>query len=294
MALALASVAEGLSIDATVRVLGISEGTLSTWLTRAGMHCERLHRQKFKGLHLVHIQLDELYTTLRNKGQAVWLWLALDAQTKIIAAVQLGPRTQPTAHALIHALVQVLAPGCIPLFTSDGLNLYFYGLTAHFGAWVETLGAKKREWQVAATLVYGQLIKSYRRRKLARVERVIRWGSAETLKARLQQAGWSGLVQTAFVERVNLTVRRGLAMFARRSWATTQTLSQLKDGFAWWRGYYHFVKPHAGLRVKLAVPRERGGKRLPQSYRKRTPAMAAGVSDHRWTVVELLSCPVLA
>ncbi len=294
VALALASVAEGLSIDATVRVLGISEGTLSTWLTRAGMHCERLHRQKFKGLHLVHIQLDELYTTLRNKGQAVWLWLALDAQTKIIAAVQLGPRTQPTAHALIHALVQVLAPGCIPLFTSDGLNLYFYGLTAHFGAWVETLGAKKREWQVAATLVYGQLIKSYRRRKLARVERVIRWGSAETLKARLQQAGWSGLVQTAFVERVNLTVRRGLAMFARRSWATTQTLSQLKDGFAWWRGYYHFVKPHAGLRVKLAVPRERGGKRLPQSYRKRTPAMAAGVSDHRWTVVELLSCPVLA
>ena len=169
VALVLATVAEGLSIDAAVRVFGHAEGTLTTWLTRAGMHCERLHRHKFKGLHLEHIQLDELYTTLRNKGQVVWVWLALDAQTKIIAAAQLGPRTQATAHALIHALVQVLAPGCIPLFTSDGLNLYFYGLTAHFGAWVETLGAKKREWQVAAMLVYGQLIKSYRRRKLARV-----------------------------------------------------------------------------------------------------------------------------
>lgn len=188
----------------------------------------------------------------------------------------------------------VLAPGCIPVFTSDGLNLYFYSLTAHFGIWVEIVGTKKREWQVAATLVYGQLIKSYRRRKLARVERVMRSGSLDTLKAKLQEAGWNGVLQTAFVERVNLTVRRGLAMFARRSWSTTQTIAQLKDGFAWWRAYYHFVKPHEALRIELVTPRERGGKRIPQRYRARTPAVTAGVTDHRWTVVELLSYPVPA
>lgn len=290
----LAAVAEGLSIGAAVRVFGHAEGTITTWLTRAGMHSERLHSYLFRNLTLPHIQLDELRTTLRNKGQEVWLWLALDAQTKMIAAAQLGPRTQATAHALMHALVQVLTPGCMPLFTSDGLNLYFYTLTAHFGTWVETLGEQKRTWQVATTLLYGQLIKSYRRRKLVRVERVTRWGSLDALKTRLQKAGWSGLVQTAFVERVNLTVRRGLAMFARRSWSTTQTVSQLHDGFAWWRGYYHFVKPHESLRVQLTIPRDRGGQRLPQRYRKRTPAMAAGVTHHGWTVVELLSCPVPA
>lgn len=82
--------------------------------------------------------------------------------------------------------------------------------------------------------------------------------------------------------------------FSANTGATTQTLAQLKDGFAWWRGYYHLVKPHEALRVELAVPRERGGRRLPQRYRKRTPAMAAGGTHHGWTVLELLSFPVPA
>ena len=142
----LASLAEGMAIAAAVRVFGHAEGTITTWLTRAGMHSERLHAQKMHHLHLGHVQLDELRTTLRNKGHEVWLWLALDARTKLIAAARLGPRTQATAHALIHAVVQVLAPGCIPLFTSDGLNLYFYSLTAHFGTWVQNVSTQKREW----------------------------------------------------------------------------------------------------------------------------------------------------
>ena len=258
-------------------VFGHAEGTITTWLTRAGTDSERLHTRLFRGLELLHVQLDELRTTLRNKGQEVWLWLALAARTKIIAAAQLGPRTRATAHALIHGLVQVLARGCMPLFTSDGLNLYFYSLTAHFGAWEETLGTKKRTWQVAATLLYGQLIKSHRRRKLARVERVMRCGTLAALRNRLEALGWRGVLQTAFVERVNLTIRRGLAMLAPRSWATTQTLVQLQDGFAWWRVYYHLVKPHESLRVELAAPRDRGGKRVARPYSKRTPAMAVGV-----------------
>jgi len=190
--------------------------------------------------------------------------------------------------------MHVLACGCIPLFTSDGLNLYFYSLTAHFGSWEEVPGTNKQVWQVAATLLYGQLIKSYRRRKLARAARVMRCGSLEAVRDRLQALGWRGVRQTAFVERVNLTIRRGLAMLARRTWATAQTLVQLQDGFAWWRGYYHFVKPHESLRVELTVPRDRGGRRLAQRFRQRTPAMAAGVTDRCWTVVDLLSYPVLA
>jgi IS1 family transposase len=245
-------------------------------------------------LELLQVQLDELRTTLRNRGQEVWLWLALDARTKIIAA-ELGPRTQATAHALIHGFVHVLACGCIPLFTSDGLNLYFYSLTAHFGSWQELPGTNKRVWQVTATLLYGQLIKSYRRRKLARVARVMRWGTLADLDNRLRALGWHGVVQTALVERVNQTIRRSLAMLARRSWATAQTLVHLQDGFAWWQGYYHFVKPRESLRVELTVPRARGGRRMAQRFRQRTPAMAASsVTDQRWTVVELLSYPVLA
>jgi hypothetical protein len=60
----------------------------------------------------------------------------------------------------------------------------------------------------------------------------------------------------------------------------------------WWRAYYHFVLPHASLRVALVQPRERGGKRLAQRYRQRTPAMAAGRTHRRWTACEVLSCPL--
>jgi hypothetical protein len=65
------------------------------------------------------------------------------------------------AHRLIHALQQSLAPGCIPMFTSDGLNCYFYALTAHFGTWREEScrGRNVRRWQVAAGLIYGQVKK---------------------------------------------------------------------------------------------------------------------------------------
>jgi hypothetical protein len=292
--LVLAAMAKGLSIAAAVRVFGFAESTITTWLTRAGMHSQRFHRHTVQGLALEHVQLDELRTSLRQKGHEVWLCLALDTKTKLIAAAHLGPRTQASAHALIHSLTRVLAPGYIPALTSDGLNLYFYSLTAYFGTWVNHLQSKKQDWQVAASPLYGQLIKSYRRRKLARVERVMHTGSLDALQAQLQNAGWSGLLQSAFVERVNLTTHRGLAMLARRSWPTAQTVPQLQDGFAWWRAYYYFVKPHESLRLELATLGPRRGKRLSQRYQQRTPAQAAGLTNHRWTVVELISSPVPA
>jgi IS1 family transposase len=107
-----------------------------------------MHRRFFRHLELLHVHLDELRTTLRHKGHVVWVWVALDAQSKVIAGAQFGPRTQAMADALIHALVQVLAPGWVPLFTSDGLDLYGYALTAHFGQWVNGASQKKSQWQV--------------------------------------------------------------------------------------------------------------------------------------------------
>jgi IS1 family transposase len=224
----------------------------------------------------------------------LWLWLALDPRTKILPVLQLGPRTQNMAHNVIHSLRQILAPGCLPLFTSDGLNLYFYALTAHFGYWLQLgrRGRNVRQWQVAAGLIYGQVKKSYRRRKLVRVMQVMRLGTQADLTVALQRLGFSGRLNTAFIERVNLTVRHGVSALARRTWATAQQSPQLLVHLEWWRGYYHFVRPHASLRVKLLQPRERGGKRLAQRYRQRTPAMAAGRTNRRWTTREVLSFPL--
>ena len=97
---------------------------------------------------------------------------------------------------------------------------------------------------------------------------------------------------TAFVERANLTLRRGVAGLARRTWATAQSAPQLLAQVEWWRAYYHFARPHGGLRVLQAEPVDRGGRRRPRRAQRRTPAMALGVTDHPWTALELLTYPL--
>jgi IS1 family transposase len=252
----------------------------------------RLHARHFTRLHLPHVQLDELRTRLRDHAHVVWLWLAVDPLTKAIPALHLGQRNQAAAHALVHALVQTLALGDVPAVTSDGLNLYFYALTAHVGQWVAGVGRRARHWQVAPGLLYGQVQKVYRRRRLTRVIPRLRCGSWRAFRATLQGLGLSGRVTTAFVERANLTLRRGVAGLARRTWATAQSAPQLLAHLEWWRAYYHFARPHGGLGRPLAEPVERDGRRLPRRARRRTPAMALGVTDHPWTVVELLTYPL--
>ena len=86
--------------------------------------------------------------------------------------------------------------------------------------------------------------------------------------------GWSGTLQTAFVECANLTVRQSVAARTRRTLATAQTAAGLRS--LWTRPGYHFVRPHRGLR---------------QGGRSRTPAMAAGLATRRWTAAEFLGYP---
>src|SRR6266704_2034598 len=204
VAIVLTALAEGLDPSAAERVFGYRQATITTWLTRAGEHAQILHERSFRHLWLSHLQLDELRTRLRNSKHVLWLWLAIDPCTKLLPVLYLGPRTQHAAHLIIHSLRQILAPGCLPLFTSDGLNVYFYALTAHFGQWLEVSrrGQKALRWQVEAGLIYGQVKKSYRRRRLIRVSHVTRLGTEDALKAALQGLGLSGRLNTAFIERV--------------------------------------------------------------------------------------------
>jgi IS1 family transposase/transposase-like protein len=294
IAVVLSALAEGLDPSAAERVFGFRQATITTWLSRAGVHAHIMHERFFCHLHLPHLQLDELRTRLRSATQILWLWLAIDPLTKILPVLQLGPRTQNMAHTVIHSLRQILATGCVPLFTSDGLNLYFYALTAHFGQWLQVgrRGRTVRQWQVAAGLIYGQVKKYYRRRKLVRVIHVMRLGTENALNVALQGLGFSGRLNTAYIERVNLTVRHGIAALARRTWATAQQSPHLLAHLEWWRAYYHFVRPHQALRVSLVQPRERGGNLVARRYRQRTPAMAAGRTTRRWTARELLSYPL--
>jgi IS1 family transposase len=104
-------------------------------------------------LQLTVIQLDELRIKVWGQAEAAWLWVACDARTKLIPAFSLGARTQAFAHQLVHEVAQRLAPGCVPVFSSDGLALYFYVLTAHFGSWVQKADERRRTWTVDCRLL---------------------------------------------------------------------------------------------------------------------------------------------
>lgn len=92
----------------------------------------------------------------------------------------------------------------------------------------------------------------------------MRLGTAVALKVALQGLGLSGRLNTAFLERVNITIRHGGAALARATWATDQQSPPLLAHLEWWRAYSHFVHSHASLRIVPTHPRERGGKRLAQ------------------------------
>jgi hypothetical protein len=98
----------------------------------------------------------------------------------------------------------------------------------------------------------------------------MRLGTQATLQVTLQGLGLSGWLNTAIIERVNLTVRHGVAALARRTWATAKLAPQLLAHLEWWRAYYHFVRPHAALRVALVQPAaargQVGGTTLPAAY----------------------------
>jgi transposase-like protein len=120
----LSALAEGRSVCAAVRVFGHGEATITRWRDRAAQQAARLHHHFLRDLHLPHVQLDEIRTRLRPRDRVLWLWLALDPQTKLVPTLALGARTQQTAHTLVHARRAVLAAGCTPVITTDGLRLY--------------------------------------------------------------------------------------------------------------------------------------------------------------------------
>jgi hypothetical protein len=186
-------------------------------------------------------------------------------------------------------------PFGVPLFSSDGLNLSFSALTAHFGPWLQVVrrGRTVSEWQVAAELIYGQVKKCYRRRKLVRVTHVMRLGTQDADPRRLTgiRLLWTvehGLYRAGESDRPpwlgrsgspNLGHSAAISPSLGPSGVVASVLSRMS-------------RPHASLRVTLEQPRERGGKRLAQHYRQRTRAMAAGRTNRRWTAREVLSCPL--
>lgn len=126
-------------------VFSVREITIRTWLCRSGMKGKKLHDRFMLELDLIHVQLDELWANVKRLTQDMWVWTACDVTTKIIPVIQVGGRTQEMAFHIVHELKGRLRPGCVPVFSTDGLRHYYYALTAHFGRWEKAEG-KRSVW----------------------------------------------------------------------------------------------------------------------------------------------------
>lgn len=284
VAMVMTALSEGVDLSAASRIFGHHPNTLSRWLVRTGEHSARLHSQLFhQALESGHVQLDELVTKVRQGSQRIWVWTAICAQSKLILGLHLGGRTMGDACQLIHQLSERLRAGVFPVFTSDGLNHYFYALTAHFGVWHRPPRARKQHWFPDPRLLYAQLFKARSGYRVKFLFSRIRLGTRDIIRTLLQNLDLSGTIQTAFIERSNLTLRELVAPLSRRTWSLAYDTFHLERHLWWGLAYYHLVRPHLSLRLTI---------RGPSRYRHRTPAMAAGLTHRCWSVADLLLVPI--
>jgi IS1 family transposase len=303
----LACLAEGLGIRATARVFEVAPNTVLHWLVEAAEQLQAFTSYFLCEVHAQQIQLDELYAVLSavkdgqmREEEAIhrlsrsphWVWTAIDPQSKLLLAIAVGPRTRAMAQRFVHQVVQVLAPSCAPLFLTDGFKEYLIALLTHFGHWVQperrqTKGlAPKPRWMPLPQLLYAQVIKTTRRRRLIRVCHRVVFGTREAVQQVLAACGWQ--INTAFVERLNLTIRQHVAAIGRRVSTLCKGEEGLQQQLALYQVYYNFCLPHASLRQPLSQPEPTNGPGSARLWRPWTPAMAAGLTDHVWSLKEVL------
>jgi IS1 family transposase len=303
----LACLAEGLGIRATARVFEVEANTVLRWLVEAAEQLRAFCAYFLCDLHLEQLQLDELYAVLRElKGGEIsedeaikrlerspyWVWTVMDPKSKLLVVVDVGSRTLAMAQRVVHQVTRVLAPGCVPLFVTDGFKAYQTAILSHFGHWIQPDRRQdkgpmpKPRWMPLPDLLYAQVVKAYRRRRIVGVTHRVVFGTQLAIEQVLSACGWT--IGTAFIERLNLDIRQRVAAVGRRVNTLCRGEASLLDQVVLFQAYHNFVLPHASLRQPLRVPGATPGTGSAKRWRPCTPAMAAGLTDHVWSLKEVL------
>src|SRR5712691_4821835 len=303
----IACLAEGLGIRGTARVFEVDPNTVLQWLVEAAEQLHAFARHVLHDVRVRQVQLDELFALLSavkdgkvSEAEAIerlerspqWVWVAMDPESKLLLAIDVGDRTLAMAQRFVHHVVQLLAPDCAPLFLTDGFREYMTALLTHYGQWVQPPRRQdkgptpKPRWMPVPQLLYAQVVKTVRRRRLVRVRHRVVFGTLETVNAVLAPLGCQ--INTAFIERLNLTIRQHVAAVGRRVSTLCKHEAGLRQQLTLYHVYHNFCLPHASLRLPLSQPLPTHGHGSAKTWQPRTPTMAAGLTDHVWTLREVL------
>jgi transposase-like protein len=270
-------VAYGCPIAAIEAAFGFQRRTVQQWVDAAGEHCEQIHEHLvLKPRDLAHVQADEL--RVKTQGAIVWMAMALMVSTRLWlgGAISTSRDTQ-----LIRRLVDLVRACASPehplLVATDGLITYVKAFCKAFRSkhYTGRVGAPRLiAWP---KVVIGQVVKRYQRRRVVGVERRLARGSWSLLGRLLDRTQGGGVLNTAYIERLNATFRARLAVLVRRSRGLARQHRRLHAGMYLIGTVYNFCCYHASLSSTTNDPSSR-----------LTPAMAAGLTSQRWSMAEVL------
>jgi IS1 family transposase len=257
---------EGNSIRSITRMTGASKNTISRLLRDAGLACIKYQNEHLNNLNCKHIQCDEIwsfcYAKQKNlspekQGQFgygdVWTFTAIDADTKLVPSWLVGLRNVDCAKEFVIDLKNRLANRI--QISTDGHKMYLEAIESTFGSEID----------------FGQLVKLYG----TEPEAEKRYSPAKCIGAEkhvIQGNPDTTLISTSYVERQNLTMRMGMRRFTRLTNAFSKKIEFLEYSVALHFMHYNFARPH---------------KTLANPY-PRTPAMAAGLVNHIWTIEDIV------
>jgi IS1 family transposase len=260
----ISSLVEGNSVRSTERMTGVHRDTICRLLVQVGQNCAGLLDAHLRDLCCERLQCDEIWCYVGKKNRHVresdpvefgdqWVFVAMDADTKLIPSFTVGKRTAVTTRDFVYDLMMRLNNR--PQITTDGFRFYVDAMARYFGSDVD----------------YAQLIKLYGDygQHDAGPGRYSPPPIVETISRIIQGTPNEAHISTSYVERQNLTMRMQMRRFTRLTNAFSKKLENLKAACALHFAYYNFVRVHSTLRV--------------------TPAMAAGVTSEIWPLVKLIA-----
>ena len=266
-------VAYGCPIAALEAAYGFQRRTVQRWVDAAGPHCQQVHQHLVEQPRdLQHVQADEL--RVKTQQGVVWMALAVMVSTRLWLGGAVSPRRDK---GLIRALVAHVRASALPrplLLVADGLVTYVDAFRKAFRTPQHTGQRGAPRLVVWPDLVIGQVVKRYRQRRVVGVVRRLAHGRWWLTQRLIRQTQGTGVLNTAYIERLNATFRARLAVLVRRTRGTARRQARLQAGMYLVGTVYNFCTEHASLTV--------------HRQSRRTPAMAAGITDRRWSVGELL------
>jgi transposase-like protein len=274
--------AYGCPLQAIVMAFGLDERTVLSLQSRSGQHCQRVHEHLVEQPRdLGQVQGDEIRAKIQ--GGILWMAMAIQVQTRLWLG---GVLSTARDMNLIVALMRKVRHSALCrslLFCIDGCAAYVAAIQKVFREPIRTGQPGRPPLRPWDGIYIAQVVKRYAHKHVVAVSRRIVQGTQAQIDALLQATQGGGSINTAYIERLNATFRSRITALIRRGRALARQMATLHDTMYLVGTVYNFCAYHKSLRLPLYLPNGR------QRWLRRTPAIAAGITDHLWTVQELLS-----